>query len=59
MNQQKFAAAQRLNELENSRNILNEQIAQAQATLDHAKAVQRRTTETIADLRQAVAAMPD
>jgi len=59
MNQEKFEAAQRLNQLENSLNVINENIAQLQITLDHTKQIQVRTAYLIAQQRQAVAAMPD
>jgi len=59
MNQAKFEAARRLNDLENSLNVINESIMQIETTLAHAKAIQSRTSQRIADARLAVDAMPD
>jgi len=59
MNSAKFAAAQRLNELENSLNVINENIDKLQGVLDGAKATHARTKTLIAMQRQIIDAMPD
>lgn len=59
MNAEKFAAARRLNELENTLNMINENIVVMQQALDCTKALQQRTAAAIAQHRLAVAAMPD
>jgi hypothetical protein len=58
MNAEKFAAARRLNELENKLNMINEHIVAMQQALDDTKALQQRTAAAIAEHRLVVAAMP-
>lgn len=58
MNAAKFAAAQRLNELENSLNVINENVEKLQSVLSNVKEIQARTAALLADQRLVVAAMP-
>lgn len=58
MTPEKYAAAQRLSELENSLNMVSENIDKLQATLDSAKHTQSRTRVLIAMQRQIIDAMP-
>lgn len=59
MNASKYLAAKRLNELENSLNKINENIANLETALMHAKSIQAHTAACIAAARLAVSAMPD
>lgn len=58
MNAEKFAAAQRLNYLENSLNVINENIEKLQSVLSNVKEIQVRTAALLAEQRLVVAAMP-
>jgi len=59
MTPEKYAAAKRLNELENQHKVISEQIAQVEKTLIATKDMQAMTAMMIAEQRRAVAAMPD
>jgi hypothetical protein len=59
MNQAKLEAAQRLNQLQNSMNIINEHVAKLEGTLEFIRGLQAQTATRIAEQRRALAAMPD
>jgi len=59
MNHAKYEAGQRLNQLQNTMNIINENIAALRAALDNAEAWQQRTAARIAEHRRTLADMPD
>lgn len=59
MNPAKYAAAQRINDIENALNITNENIAKLEAVIGNAKALQQRTAAILVEQRRIVAEMPD
>ena len=59
MNEAKYLAAKRLNELENALNQINENIDKAEAALTECRHVQAMTALKISSQRAALAAMPD
>lgn len=59
MNPAKYAAAQRINEIENALNITNENIAKLETVISNAKALQQRTAAILVEQRRIVAEMPD
>lgn len=59
MSPEKYAAAKRLNQLENTMNQINENIAKVEGALAECRRVQSMTALMISSQRAALAAMPD
>jgi hypothetical protein len=59
MNPNKYALAQRINEIENALNVTNENIAKLEAVISNAKVMQQRTAAMLVEQRRIIAEMPD